>query len=116
MQRTFELVVLLIAHVVELLGDVAARLPRKSAGSQQLGLLDRPTIEIAIVTCRLRARATCSSASEVRSVIRTSCFAMRYSSVAQYIPADDQTHHLVRAFQNLMDTKIAQHPLDGMVT
>ena len=37
------------------------------------------------------------------------------NSVPQQVPADDQPHHLVGAFQDLVHAHVAQHALDRMV-
>src|SRR5439155_26704561 len=37
------------------------------------------------------------------------------SSIPQQITADDQPHHLVGAFQDLVDAHVAQDPLDRMI-
>ena len=58
--RLFELVVLLVAHVVELLGDVRSIGLREAAHPQQGGLLSRPAIEVLVIARRLPSRAATS--------------------------------------------------------
>ena len=51
-QRALELVVLLVPHVIELLGNVERIRLGDLAGAQQRGLLDRPAVEVLLVARR----------------------------------------------------------------
>src|SRR5947207_579005 len=71
-QRAFELLILLVAHVVELIGDVERIGFGDPAGTQQFGLLERPAVQVAVIARRFRPRAVPSIGAIIHRYFRPS--------------------------------------------
>src|SRR5262245_39544872 len=68
-QRAFQFVVLLTAHVVDLLGEVERVSLGDAARAQQSGLLHRPTVKIAVIARRFGAAARRTLAYPVGRIV-----------------------------------------------